>query len=139
MLHLQSRQYPLLDSDSVLHLFIRKERLDWDHTQPRQCPNAPCNELPISVRSSHGRRIGSLEVPFIEVHTSLLGYAPYLNPVEFTFITFRNLLRRKEAWSEQKLAVAMQGLFFQQAFSKESMATLFKSMIFGGPSPGDRL
>ena len=66
-------------------------------------------------------------------------YAPHLNPVEFTFNTVRNLLRRKEAWTERKLMDALRDLFTQEAFSEASMKKLFKSVIFGGPHPGDRL
>ena len=66
-------------------------------------------------------------------------YAPHLNPVEFTFNTVRNLLRRKEAWTERKLMDALQDLFTQEAFSEASMKKMFKSVIFGGSHPGDRL
>ena len=30
-------------------------------------------------------------------------YAPHLNPVEFTFNTVRDLLRRKQAWAKDRL------------------------------------
>ena len=52
-------------------------------------------------------------------------YAPHLNPVEFTFNTIRNLLRRKEAWTEHKLMVALRDLFAQEAFCEASMKKLF--------------
>ena len=66
-------------------------------------------------------------------------YAPHLNTVEFTFNSVRNLLRRKEAWTVDKLGNALEDLFKSESFSKESMTKLFKSVIFGGPHPGQRL
>ena len=66
-------------------------------------------------------------------------YAPHLNPVEYTFNLVRNLLRRKKAWTEQKLVNALTELFKTESFSQEAMTELFKSVIRGGPRPRERL
>ena len=66
-------------------------------------------------------------------------YAPHLNPVEYTFNLVRNLLRRKQAWTEEKLIAALAELFQTESFSQGAMTKLFASVIRGGPNPGDRL
>ena len=66
-------------------------------------------------------------------------YAPHLNPVEHTFNTVRNLLRRKEAYSENKFMQSVTDLFHSDSFSQDSMTKLFKSVVFGGRQPGERL
>lgn len=66
-------------------------------------------------------------------------YAPHLNPVEYTFNLVRNLLRRRKAWTEQKLVDALNELFKTESFSQEAMTRLFRSVIRGGPNPGERL
>lgn len=65
-------------------------------------------------------------------------YAPHLNPVEFTFNMVRNLLRRKQAWTEQKLMGALTDLFKTASFSKQAMTKLIRSIILGGANPGER-
>ena len=66
-------------------------------------------------------------------------YAPHLNPVEYTFNTVRNLLRQKEAWTLPRLKKGLRELFATESFCEEAMSKLFKSVIFGGPDPGQRL
>ena len=66
-------------------------------------------------------------------------YAPHLNPVEHTFNLVRNLLRRKKAWTEEELMDSLTELFKTESFSQEGMTKLFKSIILGGPNPGERL
>ena len=66
-------------------------------------------------------------------------YAPHLNPVEHTFNTVRNLLRRREAYSETKFMQSVAETFRSDSCSQDSMTKLFESIIFGGPKPGERL
>ena len=66
-------------------------------------------------------------------------YAPHLNPVEHTFNLVRNLLRRRKAWTEEELMESLTELFKTESFSKEGMTKLFRSVILGGPNPGERL
>lgn len=68
----------------------------------------------------------------------LPSYAPHLNPVEYTFNLVRNLLRRKQAWTEKRLLDALHEMFGRQSFSKNSLSKLFKSVAYGGPGPGER-
>ena len=70
--------------------------------------------------------------------TFIPAYAPHLNPVEFTFNLVRNLLRRRKAWTETKLIEALTELFQTDSFSQEAMTKLFRSVIRGGPNPGER-
>ena len=65
-------------------------------------------------------------------------YAPHLNPVEYTFNTVRNLLKRSEAWTEEKLKQQLASLFKSDSFSADSLQKLFRSVREGGPNPGQR-
>lgn len=66
-------------------------------------------------------------------------YAPHLNPVQYTFNLVRNLLRRKKAWTEERLIESLTELFKTESFSQGAMTKLFRSVILGGPNPGERL
>ena len=66
-------------------------------------------------------------------------YAPHLNPVEFTFNTVRQLLRRAKPWTETELGQALTALFKTDSFSKDALTKLFKSVVWGGARPGERL
>ena len=77
----------------------------------------------------------SINVEYIPAYAY---YAPHLNPVEHTFHTVRNLLRRKEAYSENKFMQSVTDLFHSDSISQDSMTKLFKSVIFVGPQPGER-
>ena len=68
----------------------------------------------------------------------LPAYAPHLNPVEYTFNTVRNLFKQRQAWTLAKLETALAEIFKLDSFSRDSMTKLFKSVIFGGPDPGQR-
>ena len=63
-------------------------------------------------------------------------YAPHLNPVEYNFNTVRNLLRRKEAWTLDKLKRVFNILFKGDSFRQESQTKLFQKVVFGSPDPG---
>ena len=65
-------------------------------------------------------------------------YAPHLNPVEYTFILVRTLLRRRKAWTEEELLQALTELFRTDSFLQKGMTKLFRSVIRGGPNPGER-
>ena len=66
-------------------------------------------------------------------------YAPHLNPVEHTFNLVRNLLRRKKAWTEVELRQGLTEMFQTNAFSPSSVQKLIRSVLLGGPNPGQRL
>lgn len=60
-------------------------------------------------------------------------YAPHLNlnPVQHTLNLVRNLLRRKQPWTEEKLIAALAELVQTESFSQRAMTKLFASVIRG--------
>lgn len=90
----------------------------------------PRNGLPTIAEVAESKNITLKYIP---------SYAPHLNPVEYTFNLVRNLLRRRQAWTEKRLFDSLTEMFQSDSFSRQSLSKLFQSVAFGGSGPGNAI
>ena len=87
-------------------------------------------------RASNGSRAGRIKIHIAQVHCSL---RPTSESRRVLFQYAEKPLEKNRSWTEKKLGEALTEILKSEAFSKQSMTKLFRSVIFGGPNPGERL